>query len=172
MSEDSAITKDRLLDGLRKGREDTLGAFAALPEAEWEKGRYENGWNARQILAHVAAIEWTYPRLIDIARGVEPPKRPEPAKKPGDLPTRTAQGGILGYNDRQVAKREGVPVAELVEEWRTNRDNLIAAVESVDDDLLQVPIRSAGGATGTLASVIYQTAVLHVRIHVNDISGA
>jgi hypothetical protein len=172
MTGDSTITRERLLEGLRDGREDALQAFAALPEAEWEKGRYENGWNARQILAHVASIEWTYPRLIDIAKGVEPPKKSEPDKKPADLPTRTAQGGILSYNDRQVAKREGVPVAELIEEWRANRDALIAAVESVGDDLLQVPIRSAGGITGPLATVLYQTAVLHVRVHVDDITRA
>ena len=171
MSDDATITKERLLDGLRTGREDALQAFNALPDAEWEKGRYENGWNARQILAHVASIEWTYPRLIDIAKGVEPPK-PESQKKPGDLPSRTAAGGILSYNDRQVARREGVPVPELIDEWRANRDAVIAAVEAVDEDLLQVPIRSAGGITGPLATVIYQTAVLHVRVHVNDITGA
>jgi hypothetical protein len=171
MSDDSAITKDRLLEGLRQGRDDALTRFSALPADQWESGRYENGWNARQILAHVASIEWTYPRLIDIAARATAEPRPKSGLKPGDLPTRPAAGGILSYNDRQVEKRAGVPVAELIEEFRSNREATIAAFESADDDLLATPIRSAGGITGPLASVVYQIAVLHVRMHVNDIAG-
>jgi len=65
----------------------------------------------------------------------------------------------------------GEPVAELLAEFEKNRAATIAAVETAGDELLRTPIRSAGGITGALASVIQAVAVLHIRGHVNDIVG-
>lgn len=156
-----------------------MSKVGALLSEQLEEGRYENGWNARQILAHVASIEWTYPRLVDVARGVDGSKPEQPAEvrrtDPGDgsgIATRTARGGILSYNDRQVDKREGATVEELLSEFRTNRAATIAALEAADEALLQHEIRSAGGITGPLAGVVNAVAVLHVRAHLNDILGA
>ena len=73
-------SKQELLDALRASRDEVLATVRALPPARLEEGRYENGWNGRQILAHVASIEWSYPRLIDIAlpagRTGRRPRRP------------------------------------------------------------------------------------------------
>jgi len=167
-------TKPELLAALRDGAADALARLRALPPAEFERGRYESGWNGRQILAHIASIEWTYPKLIDVAKEVAPPRSGE---GPGvgsaaGPPTRIAQGGILSYNDRQVAKRAEASVAELLAEFEQNRAATIAAVEGVDEALLAKEIRSAGGITGPLAGVINAVAVLHVQAHVNDIVGA
>ena len=82
------------------------------------------------------------------------------------------QGGIDGYNQRQVDKRALASVAELQEEFQRNRAATIAAVESADESLLLTPITSAGGVSGALSQVIYAVAVLHVRGHVNDIVGS
>jgi hypothetical protein len=130
----------------------------------------------------VASIEWTYPKLLDIAREAagQPAAAPAPAPsgevkrtEPGEtnVPTRIAQGGILSYNDRQVEKRATASVQDLLAEFEKNRTATIAAVEDADDALLQVPIRSAGGITGPLSNVINAVAVLHVAAHVNDITG-
>ena len=64
-----APSKARAAAGAR-GRAATrcVALVSSLPPARLEEGRYENGWNGRQILAHIASIEWSYPRLIDIAR--------------------------------------------------------------------------------------------------------
>ena len=175
----SVPTKQELIGALRSSGEEVVAKLRAVPAERLEEGRYENGWNARQILAHVASIEWTYPRLIDIARGAEAPKpeqapevrRTEPQDAAG-IATRAARGGILSYNDRQVEKRAEVPVADLLDEFTRNRAATIAAVESTDDALMQREIRSAGGITGPLAGVINAVAVLHVRGHLNDILGA
>jgi hypothetical protein len=187
-------SKAELLDALRASGADALARLRALPPADFERGRYENGWNSRQILAHIASIEWTYTRLFDVAKQATPPqalpqggerrnvtahpdapggqggvRRSEPGE--GGLPTRTAQGGIDSYNERQVAKRAGAPVAELLDEFERNRAATIAAVEAADEALLGKEIRSAGGITGALAGVINAVAVLHVLGHVNDIVG-
>ncbi len=68
MTEERLLTKDEVLQALRAGAEEALFALRRQPHEAFEQGRYENGWNRRQILAHIASIEWAYPRLIDLAR--------------------------------------------------------------------------------------------------------
>jgi Mycothiol maleylpyruvate isomerase N-terminal domain len=172
-------TKVELLDALRSSGREVEERLGGLPAERFEEGRYEGGWNGRGILAHIASIEWTYPRLLDIAR--EAPKEsaastppdvrvtaPEQAK---DVPTRPAQGGILSYNDRQVEKRADATVQDLLAEFKTNRAATIAAVEAAEESLFSKEIRSAGGITGPLAGVVNAIAVLHVKAHVQDILG-
>jgi hypothetical protein len=159
-----APTKRELLAALASSRDEVLGLVRAIAPAQLEEGRYENGWNGRQILAHIASIEWSYPRLIDIAR--TPPAPAEEAP-----PTRTMKGGNDAYNDRQVAKREGMTVAALLAEFEKNRAATIQAVEAADEELFARRIRSAGGVVGPLATVFHQIAVAHVLGHAKDIAG-
>jgi hypothetical protein len=161
-------SKQELLDALRASLDEVLAIVRALPPARLEEGRYENGWNGRQILAHIASIEWSYPRLIDIARSAGPDQA---APTTGDPPTRAMRGGNDAYNDRQVAKRAHLSPAELLAEFETNRAATIAAVEAADAPLFARPIRSAGGIVGPLATVFHQVAVQHVLGHVRDIAG-
>jgi hypothetical protein len=168
MTEPAPPTKAELLEALRSSGEQLLTSLRPLPAAHFELGRYENGWNGRQILAHVASIEWTYPRLLEIPRRA--PAAP-PSAAGAEPPTRTARGGIDGYNERQVAERAGKSVGELLAEFERNRAATIAAVEAVDDALLASPIRSAGGITGPLAAVFRAVAVGHVTGHMRDILG-
>jgi hypothetical protein len=170
-------TRAELLDALRSSGREVEERLGALPAERFEEGRYEGGWNGRGILAHIASIEWTYPRLLDLAKEAESSPqgsaeaRTSASGEAKDVPTRPAQGGILSYNDRQVEKRANASVAELLDEFKTNRTATIAAVESADASLFEKEIRSAGGVTGPLAGVINAIAVLHVRAHVNDIVG-
>jgi len=173
-------TKEELLTALRDSGEEAQAKLGALPNERFEDGRYEGGWNGRQILAHVASIEWTYPRLFDIAKEGEPPPKGAAAPelrqdvKPAadGNPTRIARGGILNYNERQVAKRAEATVAELLDELRRNRAATIAAVEAADEEHLRTPITSAGGISGALSQVLFGVAVYHVRGHIDDIVGS
>ncbi|MGD9934991.1 MAG: DinB family protein [Dehalococcoidia bacterium] len=158
--------KEDLLRALRENRDETCATLASVTEASLAEGRYENGWNGLQILAHVAAIEWTYPRLLDLARGNDAGRGDA-----GGAPAREARGGMDGYNSRQVERRAGATAAELIEEWGRNRDALIAAVEAEDAALFERPVRSAGGVTGNVAAVVRSVAIDHVRGHVRDLMG-
>jgi len=169
MTGERVLSKTELLEALRASRDDVLTTVGAVPPDRLEEGRYENGWNGRQILAHLASIEWSYPRLIDIAR--EAPAAAAQTAATGDLPTRSMRGGNDAYNDRQVAKRAHLPAADLLAEFERNRAATIRAVEAADEGLFARPIRSAGGVTGPLATVFYQVAVLHVLGHARDIAG-
>jgi uncharacterized damage-inducible protein DinB len=166
MTTDPVLSKAELLDALRRNGEEVLAIVRALPAERLEEGRYENGWNGRQILAHIASIEWTYPRLIDIARDGA-----APTPTAGELPTRTMRGGNDAYNERQVATRAHLSVAELLDEFERNRAATLRAVEAADEPLFARPIRSAGGVTGPLATVFYQVAVAHVLGHTRDLAG-
>lgn len=167
MPDESAPSRAELLDALRTSRDEVLAIVRALPPERLEEGRYEAGWNGRQILAHIASIEWTYPRLLDVAREAPPVEAPAE----GELATRTMRGGNDAYNERQVAKRAHLTVADLLAEFDRNRAATIRAVEAVDEALLARRIRSAGGIVGPLATVLYQVAVLHVLAHARDIAG-
>ena len=167
MLDERAPSRAELLDALRTSRDEVLAIVRALPPERLEEGRYESGWNGRQILAHIASIEWTSPRLFDIAR--EAPAVEAAAE--GAPATRTMRGGNDAYNERQVAKRAHLTVADLLAEFERNRAATIRAVETVDEALLARRIRSAGGIVGPLATVLYQVAVLHVVAHARDIAG-
>ena len=166
MTSERPPSKRELLDALRSSRDEVVAIVRALPPAALARGGYENGWNGRQILAHLASIEWTYPRLIDIAReaGAGPA-----ATVSGEPPTRAMRGGNDAYNERQVARRADRSVAELLDEFATNRAATIRAVEAADEALFARVIRSAGGVTGPLAAVFHAVAVRHVLGHLRDI---
>ena len=72
--------------------------------------------SASTISGVAASIEWTYPRLIDVAR--EAPERTAPEATAGGAPTRTMRGGNDAYNDRQVSKRAHFSPTELLAEQR------------------------------------------------------
>ena len=159
--------KAALLAALRASRDEVLATVRALSPEALEQGRYERGWNGRQILAHLASIEWTYPRLLDIAREAA---MVAPAAE-AETPTRAMRGGNDAYNERQVAKRAHLSAAELLEEFERNRAATIRAVEAADDALFARTIRSAGGVTGPLALVFHRVAVEHVLGHARDLAG-
>lgn len=159
-------TKDELLVALRESGAEFVEKLRGLPGAHFEQGRYENGWNARQILAHVAAIEWTYANLVDVAKQAQPG-----VESGAERATRQPEGGIDAYNARQVAKRADATPDELLDEFERNREKTIAVIEATPEDLLEAPIRSGGGIEGPLASVFHAVAVGHVREHLRDVVG-
>lgn len=181
-------TKAELLETLRRTGDEFVATMRAVPDDAWSQGRYENGWNAKQILAHVASIEWTYARLFDVARAAGAGReqtaggRQQSASARGageglrrttesGAPTNMAQPAILGYNDRQVEKRASASFGELLAEFEKNRAATIAAVEAADEALLTAPVRSAGGLTGTLSDVLKTLAAEHTGMHAADIAG-
>jgi hypothetical protein len=166
-------TKAELLDKLRTSGDAVVSKLRAIPAESYEEGRYESGWNGRQILAHIASIEWSYPRLIDVAREAQAgPKIEAKPDKPADPAHRPARGGINDYNERQVEKRAQMSVEDLIAEFEQNRATTIAAFEQADEALLSQPIKSAGGITGPLADVVSMIAIMHVDQHARDIAGA
>ena len=158
----SVISKQELLDNMHAVAREFVDAVRRFPEEQWSQGRYEEGWTAKDILAHVASIEWTYPRLLELAE--VRPQHPETERRP--------RGLVDGYNRRQVDKRKETAVEELLVEFQRNRASTIAAVEDADESLLDERVRSSGGTEGTAAEVLNFVAVIHVRQHLADLTGS
>src|SRR5438552_2989084 len=128
-------TKAELLEALKTNENDVVRRLSSTPAAALSEGRYENGWDGRQILAHVASMEWTYPRLLELARDSSAgPNAPAPAAPPPETPvrrttpeeaggvvTRPMAGGIDAYNARQVEKRADASIEALLAEFQRNR---------------------------------------------------
>ena len=174
------LSKAELLEAIRASGRDVVATVHALPKQAFERGRYEHGWNAHELLCHLAGIEWVYALYVGLARlgtplggeeAVAPVRRTQPHEGP-DVATLSAEGGIDGFNAREVAKRAEASVQQLLEEFERHRAALIDAVERADEALLRTPVRSIGSITGILGGVLYRVAVEHVREHIADMQAA
>jgi hypothetical protein len=109
-----------------------------------------------------------------MARGDLPwpaPARTDPLSTEQPYRPSTA-GGISDYNQRQVHNLAEASTADLLDLFAKNRAATIAAVQAMDDALLEKEVRTAGGLQGSLGQVLEMVAVAHVRGHVNDIVGS
>jgi hypothetical protein len=152
------LTPDGLEAALEESRDAFLAAASRVPPGRWSGTAFENGWTARELLADVASIEWTYPALIRLAQA---PREAAPA---------AAGPGIDEYNRRQVEKRRGARVPDLLDEFGRNRARTIAAVRAIAEPRLWgVRVRSAAGHEGPLLAVMWRVAVEHVGDHTRDL---
>jgi hypothetical protein len=152
-------TKTELLAALEASRDEVVAGFEGL---DLSTGVYEGGWNGRQLLAHIASMEWTYPRILELPEATD-----EEAAQPRDTSVT-----VDDYNRRQVERRDAVPVAELIDEFVRNRATTIAAVAAYPEEEFERRVRSAGGTVGSLADVMWFVAVEHVRGHLADVRGS
>jgi hypothetical protein len=148
-----------LVTELRASGAEALAAMAAVPAEALPRAGYENGWTVQQIMAHVASMEFAYRRLPEVAASASRNAQRGETGQPFDMD---------GYNARQVERRRDATPLQLMDEFARGRGTLIALAGAIDPDLLTVPIRSAGGITGTLAEVMDATAAGHVRQHALD----
>jgi hypothetical protein len=155
-----ARTKAELLQGLHDSLDELTAA--GLDDLDLTVGVYEGGWNGHQLLAHLASIEWTYPKVLALPTATD-----EEAARPRDTSVT-----VDDYNRRQVEQRADRTVAELLDELRRNRARTIEAVHAHPEGDFDRRVRSAGGTVGTLADVLWFVAVDHVRGHIADLRGA
>ena len=151
-------TKTELLAGLAATRDEVARGLDGL---DLTTGVYEGGWNGHQLLAHLASMEWTYPKVLEL-----PEASDEEAARPRDTSVT-----VDDYNRKQVERRAGSSAEDLVAEFLRNRAQTIAAVEAHPEDAFDRRVRSAGGTVGSLADVLWFVAVEHVRGHLADLRG-
>ena len=151
-------TKAELLAALEETRDAVVNGLDGL---DLQQGVYEGGWNGRQLLAHIASMEWTYPRILELPEATD-----EEAAKPRDTSVT-----VDDYNRRQVEKRNDTSVDELVEEFARNRAKTIEAVAAHPEEAFERRVRSAGGTVGPLIDVMWFVAIEHVRSHLADLRG-
>ena len=154
-------TKDGIIEGIRQVQAEAERVASAMPDDAWEEGVYENGWNAKQILCHIALAANVPAFLIAAANS------PEPAKMPGGA------DNIDDFNESQVALRMEKPVAEIVEEINSTYEQAVNVVQATPDELLAKQIRTPWQTEGELGALILDEDIrAHVMVHLADISGA
>jgi Mycothiol maleylpyruvate isomerase N-terminal domain len=154
------MDKEQLLSEMEASRDELVAALARLAGSDLDVGVYEGGWNRHHLIAHLASVEWTYPRVLEL-----PAATTEQAAAPRDTSVT-----VDDYNRRQVDKRAGASLEELTEEFAKNRARTLEAVAAYPAADLERRVRSAGGTVGTLAEVMRFVAVEHVRGHLADLS--
>ena len=164
------LDRTALLAALRSDSDWVADALGALPAEALERGAYERGWTVKDIAAHLASIEWTYPRLIQMAQETDPIAGSSSA--PLSREPSLSHQQMDDYNAREVAKRRETPLRQLIEEFRSNRAVLIEAVEGASAELFEREIHPFDGTRGSLLQVIWSLAVEHVRSHLDDLQRA
>lgn len=168
-------SKREIVEGLRTSGARASETLRALDAKRLRTGVYEGGWNGIQLVAHIASIEWTYPRLIAMAEAASNSAASDSGETgagDGERASGEPRGGIDGYNERQVAQRADRTLEQLIEEFERNRAATIEAVEAADEGLFARSIRSAGGIEGTLAEVFQNVTIDHVLGHLDDLTGS
>lgn len=163
-------SRQDVIDTLIEVRTDVERLVEAAPESAWTKGVYENGWDARQVLAHIASTSGVASFLLAMA----------------NLPESSgaALGGAPGFdrvafdrqndefNRQQVAMRSGKSVEELLDEIRGNLLRDIQAVEVASEELIARHYRAPWGVEGTVGEVITASLREHLGTHVADLRPA
>lgn len=154
-------TKEDVLAAMDSFKAEVESLVASIPENKWETGVYENGWNAKQLICHIASTAGVAGFVLTLARA------PVPA----------GMGGGEGFdndafNAQQVQARQGKPLESLLNEIgdALDRDRLV--VSAAPDQLLGSLFRAPWGIEGTVAGVIADSFKEHLGVHLADLKAA
>ncbi|HEV8574076.1 MAG TPA: maleylpyruvate isomerase N-terminal domain-containing protein [Dehalococcoidia bacterium] len=136
-------------------------AVSALPEQAWTAGVYEGGWNARELLAHIASMSGPAGFILNLAKA--------PAGSGVGAP---AGFNIDDFNRQQVSAREGKSPADFVSEIKTNFERDMNAVRDAPDYLLTKHFRAPWDVEGEVGDVIVMSLEGHLGMHLADLRSA
>jgi hypothetical protein len=132
---------------------------SSAPESAWSKLAYDQGWNAKQLLCHIASTSGVAGFLVGMA------------KAPGSGGM-GADFDIDAWNAQAVAARQDKPITEVLEEVCGNCQRDIDSVQDAPADLLVQHFRAPWGVEGPLAEVIVGSIEEHLMMHVRDLAKA
>ena len=151
--------KEDVIAAIRNAEAEVERLVESAPEPAWSKGAYEQGWNAKQLLCHIASTSGVAGFLIAMAQA-------SAGGGPG------ADFDVDSWNAQAVAERQDKAVEEIMEEARTNFRRDIAGVEAAPGDLLSRNFRAPWGSEGPLGDVIVASVQEHLMVHARDLARA
>ncbi len=152
-------SKTDIIEVIRNTQDEVEKLVSSAAESAWSKPAYKQGWNARQLLCHIASTSGTAGFLMGMAKG----------SGSGGM---GADFDIDAFNAQQVAARQEKPVVEVLEEVRGNCQRDIESVQNAADGLLAQHFRAPWGVEGPLADVIVGSIEGHLMMHVRDLAKA
>ncbi len=155
--------RERILETMQKTRRQLEEAVAAVPEDAWARGVHENGWNAKQLLCHLAGGS---PAGFII--GMAGRSGEGAGSSVGDA------GGfdIDAWNKAEVEKRQARSVEELLAEAQASFDRDIELVNRTPDELLARHYRAPWGVEGSVTDVIVAALSGHTAGHLAELRAA
>lgn len=155
-------TKEDVLEALHAFQAAAEAVVETLPQSEWERGVYENGWNAKQILAHMASTVGIASFVLTLARS-----GPVVRRREGD-----SDFDNDAFNAQQVVAREKKTVEALLNEIRDTLHRDEQVVKAAPDQLLASVYEAPWGDKGTVAFIIADSFNRHLGGHVDDLKAA
>ena len=149
--------KEDVIGAIHSVRQEVERLVSSTPESAWSGPGYEQGWNAEQLLCHMASTSGVAGFLIAMAK----------APGTGGM---GADFDIDAWNAQAVAARQEKPLAEILEEVRGNCQRDIESVQAAADDLLAQHFRAPWETEGPLADVIIDSIGEHIMTHVRDLA--
>lgn len=158
------VTRDEIAAAIGAAREAIEQLASSASEGAWSSGVYENGWNAKQVLCHLAITAGVPSLLIGMA------KAPRPAASAQPTPDDST---IDAANERMVESLMGLPVDAIVGQVHRNYERGLADLANAPDDLLSEPMRTPWGSEGTLGELLLVEDLRdHVMVHLRELAQA
>ncbi len=150
-------TRQEITAAIREGIGQVEKTFGPLTDDQLAVKVHESegGWTAREILAHLAGRGLGYERMSNLAAG-NPPSGPL---------------DVNHWNQERVDERIANSRDELLAEFRTVHENLIAYVEGLDDATLDREI-SFGPQTIQVSEVLRRSGGMHSVNHSLEVEKA
>jgi uncharacterized protein (TIGR03083 family) len=148
-------TRANVIAALQGMGDDIAATVESMPPSAWSANVYESGWNARQLLYHMASTSGPAGFILQMSK--LPPRSEGPAFDND------------AFNRQQVALREGRSPAEVLDEIRANVQRDIQAVETAAEEELQRKWTAPWGTEGTVAEIIVASLQGHLRMHLDDL---
>ena len=155
-------TKENVLGALEGFQSAVEELVETLPQSEWERGVYENGWSAKQILAHMASTAGVAGFVLTLAR-----TGPVVGRREGD-----SEFDNDAFNAQQVTAREKKTVQALLNEIRDTLHRDMQVVMAAPDQLLASDYEAPWGEKGTVAYIITDSFQRHLGGHVDDLKAS
>ena len=156
MAIEASERKAKLREGLARDRQFLLDAVAALSEADLARScGHASDWTAKDLIGHIVYAEGS---MIPLAQGGASGAA---HKQPPDF-------DIDRWNDSRVRRAREQSVAQLVERLAASREQLLALLDSLDDDALDRPVRHPTQGETTVAG-LFRIIAGHERLHAEEL---
>lgn len=152
--------RTRLKYKMAEARQELVSALQNLTPAQFDLPTHNEGWNVRQVAAHIAAAEGT---MEVIARRILD-------REPNQRET-TATFDLDRFNSSMIRRRAEKSIPELIEELNLSRGRMLEILDRASEEELDLPGYHPAAGDITLYGlfvVIYR----HERQHAQDIKEA
>lgn len=152
MSDFTALSRSEWLDLAARFYAQLFPKLERLTPAQWNRTTPYLGWTVRDVVAHMtSAMPVNFRQVLDRALAGDPGAPPE--------------FDTFRRNAREVARRRSKPTSELIAEFRSELDSLLAIYRRIPDSLWLKPAWFFVGRVNVRSLFLVQFAdnVLHER---------